>query len=224
MNTPTSERAREIFGNNFFGFEEWRQFYGANFTQPQLQSLARLPWTVEELTSLCPFAKGRRIHETHFAFIGLEQLGRTPLTIMELRRLHPAPGQPQFFAEGQRLLGPQEFEKTKTPQFRWYLLPLSFVPNTHAMHLIDQVQIIPREYDVPLAVEEILKVILYFKKNGIYLNPTKFARCADTYFHGKYAHVGSFGFWGLTLGCWSPHVPHPDVALAASRRPSIQTI
>ena len=214
----TDARAREIFGQNFFGREEWTQFYDERRDSDEYRSLSALPWTESEVTAACPFVKGKRIHETHFAFLGLERLHGRPLTIEELRCLHPQSNQPHFFGKKEMRMEPvQMFETEKTCKLEWHLMPLSFVPGTAGLPLKEQVRFLPEEYDVPFAIEEVLKDILYFRRNRVYLNPKTHARTRDRFPHGV-AHVGCFDGSGLQLGSWRSTLGHPWVGLGAIRR------
>jgi hypothetical protein len=211
-------RSREIFGQNFFGFEEWAEFYGIPFTKEQFRSRATLPWIERELTAPCPFTHCKRVSETHFAFLGLGCISGDPLTILKLHELHPAPGKPCFFTYQRPAYPPTEFENRATCEFRWYLMPLAAVPGTTGKRYRDQVALLPSGYEVPRAVTEVMKVVLFYKKNGVYLDHAVSARCRDARFDGRPVHVG-VGEGGISIGgWWENKPPRFDIGLAAERK------
>ncbi|MBI4992073.1 MAG: hypothetical protein HZB99_02540 [Candidatus Harrisonbacteria bacterium] len=189
---------RAIQGKNFFGVEEWTALYSVKFTKKQLREVAEFPWGEDVLNAPCPLVKGKTVKETHFAFLGLENVNGKPLTILHLQELHPQNGQPKFASYAPSSWYSQQTWATKlTAKFRWYLMPLEIVPNSESKTYQDQVAMLPQGYEVPTAVEEVLKDILYYRKNGIYLNPTRYARTTDVTSDGYRVVVGFFDGDGL---------------------------
>jgi len=66
----------------------------------------------------------------------------------------------------------ENFANELTCGFRWYLMPLEIVPNSTSKTYQEQLAMLPTDYKVSLAIEEVTKEILYYRKNGIFLNPT----------------------------------------------------
>lgn len=213
--------ARDIMGKNFFGVEEWSTLYGVNFSKKQLQEVAEFPWSEDILNASCPFVKGKRIRKTHFAFLGLKTISGEFLTIIKWKKLHPVTDQPRFCSHApDNWYAKEKFANEPTCGFRWYLMPLEIVPNFRNKTYRKQAAMLPAEYEVPFAVEEVSKVILHCKKNGIYLNSLKWGRCQDVTSNGRRVIVGNFDSWGLDVTDWvwlNGRNDH-DVGLATSRK------
>ena len=52
-------------------------------------------------------------------------------------------------------------------------MPQEIVQGSPGKSFEKQVAMLPPDYEAPFAVEETVKHILYYRKNGIYLNPRK---------------------------------------------------
>lgn len=209
--------ARAILGKNIFGIEEWSALYGANFTKKQLREIAEFPWGEDILNSSCPFVKGKKIKDTHFAFLGLDKINGKPLTIMKLRELHPQSGQPRFYYKDPWYKN-QEFATQITADMRWYLLHKEIIPGSTRKMFAKQAAVLPESYEIPLAVVEVAKDILFFKKNGIYLNSHRYARCQDLDSDGRHVGVGAFDRVGLDVDGWWGDGRVDYIGLAASRK------
>jgi len=81
-----------------------------------------------------------------------------------------------------------------------------------------QVAMLPAEYEVPFAVKKVSKDFLYYRKNGIYLNPQRHARCQDVTSVGRRVVVGLFGALSLVVDRWSDGYCGFSIGLAASRK------
>jgi hypothetical protein len=211
--------ARAILGKNFFGVEEWATLYGVNFTNKQLREIAEFPWNEDVLNAPCPFYKGKSIKETHFAFLGLDSFKGKPLTVIKWQELHSKSGQPRFYSYAPDCwYAKEKFAINSTCRFRWYLMPLEIIPDSTEKTYQEQVAMLSTEYEVPLAIEEITKLILYYRKNGIYLNPTNYGRCQDVSSGGFRVRVGLFDSVGLDVDYWWGDDRNYFVGLAASRK------
>lgn len=211
--------ARAILGKNFFGIEDWSALYGVNFSQKQLRTIAEFPWGEDILNSPCPFYKGKLIRETHGAFLELDRYMGKPLTIMKWQEVHPITGQPRFYSYPQDCWYKDEkFANQPTCAFRWYLMPLQIVPDSESKTYQDQVAMLPAEYEVPFAIEEVTKDLLYHRKNGTFLNPSRYGRCQDVSSSGYRVYVGLFGSYGLDVYYWTDGHRNGYVGLAASRK------
>jgi len=212
--------ARAILGKHFFGVEEWSAFYGVDFTNKQLREIAEFPWNKDVLNAPCPFHEGKTIKETHFAFLGLDRFKGKPLTITEWQKIHPDSGQPRFlYYAPDSWYTKEKFTKKPTCQFRWHLMLLEIVPGSTGKTYEQQLAMFSAEqYEVPLAIEEVTKLILYCRKNGIYLNRTKFSRCRDVDSNGHRVDFGDFGEDGLNASHgWGARCVY-SVGVAASRK------
>jgi len=211
--------ARAILGKNFFGVKEWSSLYGVNFSNKQLREVAEFPWSEDILNAPCPFHKGKSVKETHFAFLGLDTFKGKPLTILKWQELHPASGQPKFYSYApDSWYNKEKFSNEPTCGFRWYLMPLEILPKSTHKTYAEQIAMLSADYEVPLAIEEVTKVILYYRKNGAYLNPTRYGRCQDVTSGGHRVDVGHFGSGGLPVNCYWDGGRDYRIGLAASRK------
>lgn len=213
------EAAREVLGYNFFGIEEWQQHYGVSFTKGQLAQVSQFPWNEKVLTAPCPFHPTKQVKDTHFAFLGVEQHGKKPLTIHQWQELHPASGQPRFYSYPPDCWYEKEkFANEVTCQLRWYLMLKEIVPGSENKTFDAQQTMLPREYEVPIGVEEVTKHLLCFKKTGVYLNPNRYGRVMDKSAGGDRVDVGGSVARGLDVDDYPVDGEWDSVGLAASRK------
>jgi hypothetical protein len=217
--------ARAIMGKNFFGIEDWSALYGVNFSQKQLRAIAEFPWGANILNSPCPFHKGNTIRKTHVAFLGLDRFMGKSLTIMKWKETNLTTGQPKFYSFPPDYYSYEcwyENEKLAnqlTCAFRWYLMPLQIVPDSESKTYQDQMAMFPKEYEVPFAIEEVTKDLLYHRKNGTPLNPSRYGRCQDVSSNSGRVSIGHFCSDGLGINRWTnDDCRDYDVGLAASRK------
>lgn len=183
--TINEKRAREIMGKNFFGIEEWSSLYEVNFSNKQLREVAEFPWSEDILNTPCPFYKppcpfykGKKVKETHFAFLGLNAFKGKLLSIIKWQKLHPDSSQPRFHSYApDRWYIREKFANKLSCGFRWYLMPLKVLPDSVDKVYQEQVAMLGSNYEVPLAIEEISKNILYYQRNGTYINQKNYGRC-----------------------------------------------
>jgi hypothetical protein len=207
---------RAILGKNFFGVEEWSVLYGLNFSKKQFREISEFPWNEDILNSTCLLC-GKIVRECHFGHLGLEKFKGVPLTMMKLYELHPRTGQPRFYLDDPWYKN-EEFATKTTLQFRWYLTHLEIVPNSENKTYERQTQMLTEDYEVPSAIEETVKSFLYYKKNGIYLNPTRYARCRDLGSDGRRVYLGLFDSGGFHVCRWYDDEPDGHIGLASSRK------
>lgn len=212
------EFARAMLGKNIFGVEEWIAApYGVTFTGKQLHEVAGFPWGEDILNAPCDFIKGKRVRETHFAYLGLDYLNGEPVTILKQQELHPRDGQPRFASYSPSAwYSLQKFANGLAPKFRWYLMLQNIVPNSEKMSYEKQKAMLPPEYEVPFAAEETLKLLFFYQKNGIYLNSSVYGRTEGVPSGGYRVRVGSGDGIRINI-CWD-EIPYEHVGVAASRK------
>ena len=155
---------REVLGNNFFGVKEWASRYDAYLTTKQLFDTAHFPWNKDVLNAHCPFVKGKSVKETHFAFLGLASWNGQPMNILRLKELHPYNKQPCLSNNQLEAWRSHEASfRSTTLELRWYLLLKDIVPDSERKTFDEQKAMLPEEYEVPSAVEEVTKDLLVFK-------------------------------------------------------------
>ena len=192
--------AQQEMGANFFGPAEWSDHYGLQFSKGQLRKIAGFPYSIELLNSPCPFNEGKLIKETHFAFLGLDRFKDKPLTIMEWQKIHPALGQPRFYdSVSYCWYAKDDFCINEVLRFRWYLVLIKIVPNSESMIFEEQLRLLPEAYCPLRAIEEVTKAMLFFKKNGIYLNQYRYACCSSLASNGDQVRAGRFNSLGLSI-------------------------
>ncbi len=197
-----------------FGIADWQKLYGITLTPKQIASVANFPWSDAVLNSPCPFNPGKMIRETHFAFVGLDTV-----SIMELQKLNPKATEPRFYQYGSDAWYRNEKFGTKvTLKFRWYLLLKDIVPGSENKTLDEQQAMLPKEYEVPTAVEETAKDFLIFKKTGTYVNSNRYARTADLLSDGYRVYVGHCDANGVDVDYWDDGNRDGSVGLSASRK------
>ncbi len=210
--------ASRVMGNNFFGIDDWENLFFPviKFTKQEREELSILPWDKTVLESRCPFTKGKKVGETHFAFLAIDKLpSGDSLTIDNLallNRIHKRVKRDVLndYLEGNLILHDEgklyeyvgtkkivkdfsvyysneknrlknqfestpgnvsrRFEATETCRYRWYLMPLQLSEKFYVLK--DPLRIeqtnkdsIPKYYGKTLAVEETLKLFLYFLKS-----------------------------------------------------------
>lgn len=228
---PVDHRlVRAIMGpKNYIGIEDWAA-WGVTFTPKQLKQVATFPWSEDVLNSPCPFYKDKLIRETHVARLGLDKVNGEPLTILKWQTLSPAmledsKPNPAHFASyaPSSLYSQQKFAIEITGEWRWYLDLLEIVPNSTNKWWNDQKALLPAEYEVPLAVNEVAKHLQYYKKNGIWLNKSRYGRCEDVTSGGHRVYVGYHPADGLYVSYWHGG-PYGSIGVAASRKLSLEAL
>ena len=205
--------ARSILGKFFFGAEEWSTHYGI-----AVPEVPEFPWSREILNSPCPFVRGRKIKDTHYAFLGVPVFDGEALSIMKLNELHPRDKQPKLFSSPAEAWYRQESFATEVVcQPRWYLLLKGIVPDSENKTWDRQLAMLPPEYHVPTGVEEVCKDLFCYQTAKAYLNRERYARVADTTSDGDRVDVGYGNPDGFNVGYWDGG-PNPRIGIAASRK------
>ncbi len=210
---------QQAMGQRFFGIEDWVKLYGISLSAKQLEPVAQFPWSEEVLNGPCQFHSDKVVAQTHVAFLGLDRIGAEALTTMHLHKLNPPTGQPRLYFDTPRecWYREEEFATQVACSLRWYLLLAEVVPGSNNKWFADQETMLPAEYEIPLAVEETAKDLLYIRKSGQYLNSSVWARCRDTSSGGGRVDVGDGGPRGFGVDYWDDR-PDPLIGIAASRK------
>ena len=204
---------RAIMGDRIFGPEDWAALYNARLPK----RIPAFPWSEDVLKGPSPFHKGKTVAETHFAFLGLAKLNGKPLTIAKWHELHPTMGQPRLYSDNPWYWN-EQFVTDATCEFKWYLMPLDIVPDSERKIYQEQLALLPAEYDVPMAIAEVTKDILAFRKTGTYPNSNRYGRVLDVSSGGLRVLVGGFDGDGLSVGNYWDDGRDDDIGLAAARK------
>ncbi len=206
-------QARGIMGKFFFGAEEWKTHY--DVATPEVPEF---PWSPEVLNLSCPFVRGKKAKDTHFAFLGLSEVEGEALSLMKLNIFHPSNKQPKFFSSpDDAWYRKQPFATDVAIRLRWYLLLKSIVPGSESKTWDQQLSMLPVEYEAPTAVEEAGKDVFCYKTSRTYLNRERYARTSDTTSYGFRVDVGSCDPYRVVVDGWDDG-PGPNIGVAASRK------
>ena len=154
--------AKKAFGK----LSQWiidRMAWGNFFPEIVKQSgdlirMPEFPWSPELLQSPCPFENGKKIYETHMAFLGFSSFPFTQsqgLTIAAWRDYLASSdwrnrGLDMYIEKGLLKKKPNFLCKT-TCDFRWYLLPKTPIALKNP----------PPDYEYPTMIVEFTKWVLY---------------------------------------------------------------
>jgi len=165
----------------------------------------------EVLNSPCPFYSGKKKKDTHFAFMGIH------VNLLELQNKFPKEKQPRFYKYSpEAWYSEQGFALSEYCEVKQYLLLRGAIPGSTGLEYDDQIQLLPAGYQPPLAVEEALKDMLYYRKYKAFLNPTVWARTRSFTSDGKHVSVGSCDSGGLSVYGWYDDDAYSDFGLGAS--------
>jgi hypothetical protein len=152
--------AQSLFANTmFFGPEQWEYFEEYIVEQTaRMTEIQEFPWSEMVLNSECPFEQGKKIRETHFAFLGIDSLEyiECPVSIRGLWDFNfssPGVPPPNIFKYYKDLWYYKESFAFKKLSFRWYLIYLKYIRNSVNQTYNQQLQLLPVEYEVPTAIE-----------------------------------------------------------------------
>lgn len=209
---PLDERqVRGIMGPNFFGQDEWHRYFGLKLTADQQEMVRRIPWSKEFLTRRCSFFSRSLILYTHFMFLGASELDSERLTIEKWQK-----NLPDIFFSGNLWPGNTHFMKAETCCWQWYLMLKFVVPGSADKDWECMRDMLPKEYEPSTPIGEITKNILFFTKNGMYLNPYRYAACISKTSPRTISMIGAFNP-RINILPWSGF-SLPNFGLSATRR------
>jgi hypothetical protein len=217
---PISERlARRIMGDNFFGSIAWADSYRTTLSGRQQKKIANFPWSEEVLDSECPLNPGKTVSQTHFAFLGMSSLlGGEQLTIARWQVIHPADSQPRFYSyPSDTWFANEDFILSSTCDLRWYLALKEIVPNSTSKRWENMLGMLPSEYETASSIAETTKVLLYRRKNNVYLNRNVYAACDTLVSVGHRVVVGFCLDHAVSVSSWNGN-PSSGVGLSAFRK------
>jgi hypothetical protein len=169
-----------------FNITDYKKFYGTAFISGTAM-IPAFPLNDEALNAPCQFYSGKMVRQTHVAFFGLETV-----SIMKLKEFQkPNPNLEPWRRSSPMWYAKQKFATKTTLEPCWYLALKDIVPGSDKYKTFEeQKAMLPQGYEVTTAVEETAKNIFLYEKTGIYPNPHRYARVADTDSHGYRLFVG----------------------------------
>jgi len=183
--------AADLMEKNFFGPAEW---YGY-FTVEILQPIPEFPWNQQILKSQCPFYSHQRIKDTHSAFLGLDELNGRLLTPSTWKKRYAGERSVKRYFSYDYPYDPKVFPE-KACAFRWYLTLKGGIPDSEDESFENQQKMLPPEYEVPSAAEEVTKLVLFEARNNEFPVNGLMLRCKETgaeKFVSYHVYVGSNG-------------------------------
>jgi len=217
------DAAQKILGNNFWGFEDWQTIPGVTVAKEQLTQVGKFPWGETVLNGPCPFHPGKKVSETHFAFLGIEGLdAKRPLTIRGFQDLFPASGQPRFYSyDNDSWYRNEEFANKPTCGLRWYLMLRGIIPGSENKTWDEQQSLVPPEYEVPTPVADVAKHLLCRKKTGQDVNLGRYGRTDTLDSDGSRVGVGRCDAEGLHVNDYWDGRRYVRIGLSASRKSGV---
>lgn len=199
----TEARAGAIMGKNFFGLKEAEKYFGAKPTKGDRQRLAQISFSEKILEELKD---------------GYVLVAVLPLSILKIRSRVGSVRLPY----GQVLLtGPSWYDKELFAKERgeasWHLVHKTSVSNSTSKNWNEQLSLIGRDDEVPMARVMLYTIIGHYLATGERLFEDIYVRCLDVFSDGRRVSVGHFGSGGLFVDdSWGGS--RRDVGLASSRK------
>jgi hypothetical protein len=111
-------RPEALMTHKVFNVDNWRELLGESLTSNQWhQAPVIFPWSSSILLAPCPFIIGKRVYETHFAYMGIPNPGHELLTVKSWIDRYPS----LFDIDAPTANFHAVWQITCEP--RWYLLP-----------------------------------------------------------------------------------------------------
>lgn len=140
--------------NQFFGPDDWKEFYGIKVEN------AELPATIENLSKIlnapCPFFPGKKIKKTHYLLFipgKINQKGNQ-LDIRTLQKFFPKDGEPRFYRYLSDTLADnnQPYADERIKKDTWILVLNGVIPHSRYETYAEQLTMLPNGYIIPTAL------------------------------------------------------------------------
>jgi hypothetical protein len=195
--TSSQEAAQKIMAANFLGFADVVRHFNARFTEEQLVALADVPFDEAML---------RACKDSHILFPGF------PITILQLRSRMPR-GAFRIYEDA--WYNGHDFARKERVRARWYLLRKDAVPNSFGRSYNDQLVLLGKGEEVPMACEVVFGAMLFFAVRETRLFQTYYVRTKSLSGVGRRIVIGGFDSDGLRISDWFD-IPSGSVGLASS--------
>lgn len=195
--SSAQETAKLLMGINRILPRDMASKLGAKYSDKELKSLEKIPWSAELLQEL---------RETHILF------PTVPLSIMEVRANVPR----NTFCD-QDWYGREKFAKSERPEVRWHLIRKDHLPGSTSKTYPDQLAMLSDKEENPSAVVLVQLMAIYSLTTGKKLFESVYARScsksSDGYRVFVYFYEGQ-----LYVGNWDDDDCGSALGLAASRK------
>lgn len=150
----------------YFGISNWIEMFYATFTDSEQEALAKFPWDATELYQ--KWDNFKRVHNSHYVFLGLSSLRDTPITLGNLHYIvetQCSHNRRSLIFEEIDLqidwLEKQEIDLDTTPKDReWYLVPFGPIDSKQYEQDIPEsmaAMVDSGDYTLLTPIEELLK-------------------------------------------------------------------
>ena len=199
QSTTSQKLVRQIMGKNFFGVEEAVKHFGVKPTETQLQVLAEVPFTKEDL---------QQTKDTHIL------VAVFPLSIPDIRKRVE---RSLFYGHEDAWYNNEQFAKDKG-KAGWYLIRKDIVPNSFSETWQEQQALLAKNEEVPTARVMVYTIIGHYLAKGERLFKDVYVRCSDISSGGHRVDVGYFGVGGLCVYDSRDGSRSGSIGLSVSRR------
>lgn len=215
------EMSGEVFLNEIphirsFDPTDWAKFYHPQVFHPiDWERLTIFPWASKTLNSRCFFEPQKWFRDAWFPLVALNKLslGVLDFYLDEAQRIDNFVKCPWYgrasIVDG-RAVPDEPFAWDETLFLTWYMVRIDIIPGSDFMPFKDQEKLVSahRGCEVPLAILEVLKNRLLYRKYGQDANRCRWANTASRTRKGKIVRVGNCSAgamdiesgWGHTFG------------------------
>lgn len=218
--------ARALMGPRYFGVEECVRHLNSDLLSGGKRRLPKFRWGWEVLTEPCSFNPGKRVHETHCAFLGLSMMIEDWQQI--LYYASKGKGKPSiYFTDLHCITWEGEKFYLARCEFDWYLMPIDVGQRFTNKTLAEQLTALPEAYEVAPAVVEVSRIAVCYLATGKLPDLDSPRRCQETnnlYSPGSRIAIGlEPGFVDKTYNVLTPMFPKDkegkeSISLAVMRR------
>lgn len=197
--TTSQKCAREIMGENFFGFEDAIEHFKISPTDQQLAVLSEIPFSEPVL---------KELKDTHIL------IAVFPLSILEIRNRIE---RKLFFSHEDSWYNNQDFAKEQE-EIGWQLICKTAVDNSFSKNWQEQQALLTENEKVPTAQSMVYAIIGHYLATGEQLFENTYVRTDSLASDGGRVDVGYFDSGGLYISSYWDSSRSGSLGLASSRK------